>query len=246
MDDVRMMCVVTATLPTDPADTRMMGIVHSALRRGLVRTRIVLEASPLPAGERRTALADHVLWLMDFLHHHHTNEDTGLFPMVLAANPAAGELLATMDADHHRIAPRITSLEEAAREYRSGSAGSDAALLAAVNGLLADMCPHLEREEREMMPVVSSSITYGDWRAWEHDFNKTRNMRQLADEGHWVIDNLDAVRRDIVVHVVPAVPRFILVNFLGGPYKKKAALLWGGTPAATVPSLSVDEYPRYA
>ena len=69
-------------------------------------------------------------------------------------------------------------------------------------------------------------------------------MKQLADEGHWLIDNLDPERRDIVVHLVPAVPRFILLTFLGGPYKKKATLLWGGTPAAAVPSLSVGRVPE--
>ena len=224
----------------------MMGIVHSALRRDLVRARLVL-AEPTPlTGERRTALADHARWLMDFLHHHHTNEDDGLYPMVLEKNPEAGDLLAVMDADHHRITPRILELDVAARSYRDGTEGSDAELLAALEALEADMCPHLEREEREMMPVVSASITNGAWRDWEDAFNKTKSMKQLADEGHWLIDNLDPERREIVVRLVPAVPRFILLNFLGGPYKKKATLLWGGTPAAAVPSLSADEYPRYA
>jgi len=237
---------VTATLPTDPADTRMMGIVHSALRRDLVRARLVLEEPAPLTGERRTALADHVLWLMDFLHHHHSNEDDGLFPLVLEKNPAAGELLGVMDADHHRIAPRILELDVAARSYATGASGSDAALLTAVQDLETEMCPHLEREEREMMPVVSESISNGEWRAWEDAFTKVKSMKQLADEGHLLLDNLDPVDREFVVHLVPAVPRFILINFLGGPYKKKAALLWDGTPAATVPSLSVDEYPNYA
>ena len=93
----------------------MMGIVHSALRRDLVRARLVL-AEPTPlTGERRTALADHVRWLMDFLHHHHTNEDDGLYPLVLEKNPAAGELLGVMNADHDRITPRILELDVAAR-----------------------------------------------------------------------------------------------------------------------------------
>ena len=237
---------MTATRATDPADTRMMGIVHSALRRDLVRARLVL-AEPTPlTGERRTALADHVRWLMDFLHHHHTNEDDGLYPLVLEKNPAAGELLGVMNADHERITPRILELDVAARAYSTGAPGSDAALLAALEALEADMCPHLEREEREMMPVVSQSITNDEWRAWEDGFTKVKSMKQLADEGHWLLDNLDAGRRDFVVRLVPAVPRFILVNFLGGPYRKKAALLWGGTPAADVPSLSVDDYPKYA
>ena len=65
-----------------------------------------------------------------------------------------------------------------------------------------------------MMPVVSSSITHGDWRGWEEDLNKSKRMKQLADEGHWLIDNLDPDRRDFVVHLVPAVPRFVLLHLL--------------------------------
>ena len=184
---------------------------------------------------------------MDFLHHHHTNEDDGLFPMVLEKNPAARELLAVMDADHHRITPRILELDVAAQSYRAGARpGPTPRCWPPSTDLETEMCPHLEREEREMMPVVSQSITNARVAGWEDDFNKVKSMKQLADEGHWLVDNLDPERRDFVVHLVPAVPRFILLNFLGGPYKKKATLLWGGTPAADVPSLSADEYPRYA
>ena len=235
------------TQPDDPADTRMMGIVHSALRRDLVRARLVV-AEPTPlTGERRTALADHVRWLMDFLHHHHTNEDDGLYPLVLEKNPAAGELLAVMDADHHRITPRILELDVAARSYRCRQGRVRRRAAGRPEALETDMCPHLEREEREMMPVVAlvdhATASGGTGRT---PSTRPKSMKQLADEGHWLIDNLDPERRDVVVHLVPAVPRFILLNFLGGPYKKKATLLWGGTPAAAVPSLSADEYPRYA
>ena len=114
---------MTATRATDPADTRMMGIVHSALRRDLVRARLVLAESTPLTGERRTALAEHVRWLMDFLHHHHTNEDDGLYPLVLEKNPAAGELLGVMDADHERITPRILELDVAARAYSPAPPG---------------------------------------------------------------------------------------------------------------------------
>jgi hypothetical protein len=52
------------TQPDDLADTRMMGIVHSALRRDLVRARLVLQEPAPLTGERRTTLADHVRWLL--------------------------------------------------------------------------------------------------------------------------------------------------------------------------------------
>ncbi|MGZ5368500.1 MAG: hypothetical protein ACXWXV_04485, partial [Aeromicrobium sp.] len=40
------------------------------------------------------------------------------WPLVRAKNPAAGTLLDQMDVDHKRIAPAITTLEEAAQAYR--------------------------------------------------------------------------------------------------------------------------------
>ena len=73
--------------PDAPADTQMMPIVHSALRRDLVRLRIVLGTPEAAEPRRRTALAEHVLWLMHFLHDHHSGEDDGLYPLVVRRNP---------------------------------------------------------------------------------------------------------------------------------------------------------------
>jgi hypothetical protein len=72
------------------ADTRMMGIVHGALRRDLLRTHDALTAEPYPQGRQRQALGEHVVWMMEFLHAHHTGEDEGLWPLVRQQNPAAG------------------------------------------------------------------------------------------------------------------------------------------------------------
>ena len=65
--------------------------------------------------------------MMHFLHLHHTGEDVGLWPLVRARNPSAGALLDQMDADHRRIAPAITALEEAARAYRDDDAARERA-----------------------------------------------------------------------------------------------------------------------
>lgn len=243
---------MTATAPTPvdpvpadgPCDTRMMGIVHSALRRDLVRTRMVLEdhddRTPLPE-LRRIGLADHVLWMMHFLHVHHEGEDVGLYPMVLRNDPGARELVADMDADHQRIDPAIAVLEEAARAYRAGAPASYDGLLAALAALDDVLQPHLEREELVMMPVVSDCVTQREWDDWNQEVNvKPKPMMYLAEEGHWVLDNLDDESRALVVALVPPVPRFVLVRLLGGRYRRKRALLWGGSAAEQVPSLSVQ------
>ena len=102
---------------TVPADTRMMGIVHSALRRDLVRLRLVLGTPAAQEPRRRTALAEHAIWLMDFLHHHHTGEDEGLYPLVVRRNPEAAELCERMDVDHDTITPAMDGLRDAAQRH---------------------------------------------------------------------------------------------------------------------------------
>ena len=102
---------------TVPADTQMMGIVHSALRRDLVRLRLVLGTPAAREPRRRTALAEHLIWMMGFLHHHHEGEDDGLYPLVVRRNPAAAELVERMDADHGTITPAMDALVAAARRH---------------------------------------------------------------------------------------------------------------------------------
>jgi hypothetical protein len=219
-----------------PADTRSMGIVHSALRRDLERTRIVLTDQPHPDGDRRRAISSHLLWMMSFLHMHHTGEDIALWPLVRAKNPAAGPLLDQMDLDHQRIAPAITAVEVAARAYRDDGSARDA-LLTAVTELTDVLLPHLRREELEMMPVVSATLTDDEYRALEHEqFVAPKGIRELGAEAHWVLDGLPQDGRDVMLHVVPAVPRFILLHAFARGYRRRSALRWGDGPAATLPS----------
>jgi hemerythrin HHE cation binding domain-containing protein len=222
-----------------PADTRTMGIVHSALRRDLERTRMVLDANPHPEGPRRQALADHLLWMMRFLHMHHSGEDAGLWPLIRERNPAAAALLDEMDADHQRIATTITGLEAAAREYRDDG-GARERLLSALAALRSELLPHLRREELDMMPVVAVTITDAEYRAVEHEyFVKPKGFLELATEAHWVRDGLAAEGRELIVRLVPAVPRFVILHGFARSYRRKRALLWGDGPPAALPSLEL-------
>ncbi len=211
-----------------PADTRMMGIVHEALKRDLRRVREVVQASPPPRGRQRVALGRHVLWMLDFLHAHHSGEDAGLWPLVLRRNPASAELLASMEADHARIAPAADVAASAARAYAETTTDADrVALVEALDSLLAVLVPHLDREVAEAMPVVAASITNREWDAVEQEYNiKPKTTRQLAMEGHWLLEGIDAEGYDVVVHKVPAILRFVLIHGFGHAYRRRAAARW--------------------
>ena len=211
-----------------PADTRMMDIAHAALRRDLDRARCALTATPPPSARQGKAIGRHVLWLMDFLHHHHTGEDEGLWPLVLQRDASSAALLDSLEADHARIAPAIEGLRTAARGYRDNlGPSSRAALVSALDQLATVLYPHLDREIEEGMPVVSRAITNGEWQRWNEDFMmKGKSPLELGLEGHFFLDELDEEGRQLVVHLVPPVPRFVLLHAFGWLYRRQSRQRW--------------------
>lgn len=216
-----------------------MGIVHSALRRDLERTRVTLGTAPYPEGPQRRAIADHLLAMLHFLHVHHSGEDRGLWPALLRKDPDAVELVDRMERDHEAIDLAIGALEATAAGYRDGTVGCDG-LLAALDGLAALLLPHLEREETEAMPVVAATLTDAEWRAWEQEHAvRVKTFVELGDEGHWILDGLSRADRRVMLGVVPAVPRFVLVHGFARRDRRKRALLCGDGPASRIPSLDL-------
>ena len=188
---------MTKTAKSDaPADTSMMRIVHQALRRDLQRAETALTRSPLPPPEQQIAIARHVGWMMSFLHAHHRAEDEGLYPLVRERDTGAAELLDSMDAEHRAVASVIADVETAAGFRSVRGDGEAERLSATLASLSCVLLPHLEREENETMPLVSTVISDSEWRALEDRYNlKGKSFTQLGFEGHWLIDDASAEDR---------------------------------------------------
>jgi hypothetical protein len=78
--------------------------------------------------------------------------------------------------------------------------------------------------------VVSATITDGELRRWDEEANiKPKSLRQLGREGHWIIDELAPEDRDLVLHLVPPVPRFVLVHGFARSYRRHRAACWDPT-----------------
>ena len=221
-----------------PADTRIMGIVHDALRRDLGRATKTLSTGPYPESAQRAALGEHVGWMMTFLHAHHAGEDAAVWPLVREREPRAAPLLDAMEADHARVAPFVEACDAAARDYAGGASdGARVALLSALERLSEALLPHLRREEDEAMPLVSLVITAAELRAIDQQyFIKPKSLTQLGFEGHWLLDGLDPERSQIVVHQVPAIPRFVLVHGFARRYRRQATACWGPANTASIAS----------
>jgi hypothetical protein len=215
-----------ATDLSGPADTSMMRIVHTALRRDIARAQAVLTEPPYPDQPQRAALGAHLQWMIGFLHRHHESEDTYLYPAVREANPGAGGLLDEMDADHEAIQPAMAAVTRTAARYEREPEGREE-LLAALGSLADVLLPHLRREEDELMPVVSATITEQQWRDWDQANNvKPLGPRELAFTGNWLLDGLDAGDQAIVAALVPPVPRWVIRRVLVRGYRRAMFGCW--------------------
>ncbi|WP_431970264.1 hemerythrin domain-containing protein [Nocardia sp. bgisy134] len=209
-----------------PADTRAMGVAHSALRRDLLRARNALSAWPYPFDEQRVAIAEHLLWIMRFLRHLHESEDEHLYPLVRDHDPAAVQLLDRMNADHRALVPAMDRLVDAAVAYRAAGEAR-AHVLAALDELEAVLLPHLEREERQMMPVVSTAITEGEWRHWADEHNlKPLGPIERFDEGLFLVDGASPDDTAAIGEMVPAVPRWLMLHVMIRRYRRAAFRRW--------------------
>lgn len=213
---------------TAPADTRMMTVVHDALRRDLARSTVALTTSPPPGERQRQAIARHLAWMMGFLHAHHESEDAGLYPVVRDRRPDAAALLDQMDADHRAVVPRVAEVEAAAAAYGAHDEDADRVrLLDAIAALEEVLLPHLRREEDEAMPVVAESVSDDEWRAIEQEHNLDgKSPAQLGREGHWLIDDATPEHRALVLGLVPPVQRLVLVHGFGRAYRRERDRCW--------------------
>src|SRR5687767_13837391 len=133
----------------------MNRVFHMALRRDLERATAVLADATHPTPAQRAALAEHVDLVLDLLHHHHTGEDTGLWPLVRRRAPDLGSQLDAMEAEHASVAGAIVSTRGAARQHAATTDPSAARRMReALVELGGVLLPHLDHEETEVMPRV--------------------------------------------------------------------------------------------
>jgi hypothetical protein len=77
------------------------------------------------------------------------------------------------------------------------------------------------------MPVVAASISDREWDVVEQEYNiKPKGTRQLAMEGHWLIEEIDPEGYQVVVHKVPLPLRLLLLYGFGPAYRRQARARW--------------------
>jgi hypothetical protein len=209
-----------------PADMEFMNqLFHAALRRDLARTLETLAAAGNRGTPHRRALVEHLGVVLDLLHHHHTGEDEGLWPLVRRRAPDLAAQLDMMEAEHTAVAAAIRSTRAAATRYAGDPTGAADELRNAVVALRDTLLPHLDHEETEVMPRVMRALSRRDWSALARREVRNRGSFALAGTGLlWTADGLAPARRARFNRQVPALLRWLIDKRYGPAYRRRIAL----------------------
>src|SRR4051794_22826936 len=120
---------------------------------------LAVAAAEVGPGEldRIGALDDQIALLVRVLHHHHTAEDDGIWPIIRAADPTTAVVFDRLEGDHDELQLLLDEVADASRPMRLR-----APVLRCLHTKLSE---HLACEERDGVPLIRRHVTAQQWEA---------------------------------------------------------------------------------
>ena len=199
------------------ASLGMLLAIHSAVRRDLERILGALDALADADGPAATRAADTgavVEYWSAFaahLHHHHSVEDTEVWPHVRSALGArADEVLDAMEAEHGTIVEAEATAGDAMTALVTHPHRETAAMAAAeLRAFREVVTAHLAHEEKAAVPLILEAFSDEAWQEFQG--------RRQQDPGTdaflpWVLDGAPVPAVDRVTGALPPPVRDLLLQ----------------------------------
>lgn len=194
-----------------PCDMTGMYVMHHAFRRDL--SRFASAARYTPVATRRTWQALNTRWdlFARELHHHHTREDEGIWPLLLTrVGPVERPVLEAMELEHESIDPLLDQVRDGLQRLAGGAPDlrGDATrnnLVEAVVALHDALDAHLSHEETDAIRLIQQHITAAEWAHLEATVLRGRpSLLQTLLMLPWVADELPQAGLDRLLAGAPA------------------------------------------
>nr|WP_062339917.1 hemerythrin domain-containing protein [Herbidospora sakaeratensis] len=163
-----------------PIPLGSMYVMHHAFRRDLRDLSRAVPATPLTDHEAWAALARRWTAFAATLHHHHTIEDTAIWPRVRARADVAATM-AAMEAEHDLIDPLLATCAEGFHGMTLIPDARTRDTLTADVARFRDLLEeHLAHEETEALPLIQRHLSLA---AWQDSEKAAQAEFKLADLG---------------------------------------------------------------
>jgi hypothetical protein len=175
-------------------------------------------------------MADHVDFGLTMLHHHHEGEDEILYPLLVERAPDHAARTEQIDQEHQAVKGAIDAARAACAKWRAAPTSESAeALATSLDQVNAALLPHLDNEEREIVPLAAVTVTQEEWNAMaKHGIASIPNNKKLIAFG-MILEPLNPTDRAYMLSNVPP-PVKVLYRLTGKrAWNKYATTLRSGT-----------------
>lgn len=213
-----------------PIDVRDMAIVHQTFRNAFSESARLVRANPAPSASRVAFLADHVDFGVGMLHHHHEGEDELLYPLLVERAPEQATNTERVESQHREVTAAIDAVTAACTTWRGRpSASSGEALAVALDALNATLQPHLDDEEREIVPLASVTLTQEEWESLGEHARAAIPRNRMPVAFGMLLEPLNDDDRAYMKSQLPGPIRLLFPLLIQRPWNKYAATLRNGT-----------------
>ena len=209
---------------THPIEVRDMRIIHETFRRAYDEAAALIRANPTPSPSRVSFLADHIDFGLSMLHHHHEGEDEILYPLLVERAPEHAQRTEQIDHEHQEVKSAIDTAATACAVWRAGpTAESGRALASSLDAVNAALLPHLDNEEREIVPLAAVTVTQKEWNSLaKHGIASVPNNKKMIAFG-MILEPLTPVDRVYMLSNLPP-PVKVIYHLVGKRAWSKYAL----------------------
>lgn len=162
---------------------REMPIIHRIFRQHFAEMRALVQEAPGDDAARVGAVADHLEFLLDGLHMHHTTEDDLIWPKLLDRAGLDAPLVERMQEQHQQIDASVAEVRAAMSAWRFDPVPATSSALAdRIGEFLVVLQGHLDEEEQVVVPLIDRRLTEAEWQeVGQRGFEKfTPDQRWIA------------------------------------------------------------------
>jgi iron-sulfur cluster repair protein YtfE (RIC family) len=149
---------------TTTIDVSDMAAVHQVFRDAFGSPAALVSTVGSEDVERQILVGEYYSEVLALLAVHHEGEDELVWPLLRERAPQHVELVAEMEGQHHQIHADVERAVEALAAWSTAPHPDTAdSLVAALEAVDASLIPHLDREEREILPIAAVTMTGEEW-----------------------------------------------------------------------------------
>jgi hemerythrin-like domain-containing protein len=150
-------------------DTWQMVVIHKWFKREFAQLPAMIRGVAAGDQARAKYIGEFVELMTTFLHHHHTGEDNMLWPRLLErVGSLDTDLVYRMEKQHEVVGTALERVNQLLPQWsRSGNKATGEELATVFADMSGPLNEHLDEEEKEILPLISTYITQAEWNAWD-------------------------------------------------------------------------------